>query len=573
MGHETGSWRNRLPLLGLAAVVVSFVYYAVGLPMADKFGWYHDDSLYFSSAQALAHGRGYIMPSVPETPPQTKYPILYPWVLSWIWKWQPAFPANVATASRVTIIFACWFLVVVFLLVRKLADLGDWAALMVVSVCAFKPLFVVYSRAVLSDMPFMALAFTAALLADAALRPQARLALTALAGLLAGLSVMTRTLGIAVVAGIAAAAFFRRLPGRAILFLVVALPFAAAVLGWSLGRQSQSMSGGDLGWQETWFFYTSYVQFWKISVPSVKVLLAMLASNLGTFLAWPGSFSLFPPLGNSHLGSALSVTFTAGILAGLVRQARRHEWKPIHFIFAFYSAAILAWNYPLMDRFLLPFLPLFYVGLWVEFKHIGTMARQNLRLGSSLATKTTAGALALALAAVGVLALDSYSDEFRAQLRGRAPKRVGLAEEKNELYDWIRRNTRGGDRFVADEDVCLYLFTGRQALRPIVFSTESFFASENTALLRELDHITDVARRIAAQYWVTTPEDFAVQDNHQRILIGKRMGQLKSVLPLVFESRSKKVQVFALSCLHQPEAVPCRAAAPVIFSATLQKPE
>src|SRR6266849_2806403 len=68
-----------------------------------EFGSLHDDGLFFVSAQSLAAGHGYRIPSLPENPAQTKFPPLYPLYLSMIWRMNPMFPANLALGS-----FGCW---------------------------------------------------------------------------------------------------------------------------------------------------------------------------------------------------------------------------------------------------------------------------------------------------------------------------------------------------------------------------------------------------------------------------------------------------------------------------------
>ena len=67
---------QRSLILGLAAGVITFLTAANLCWSADWFGRFHDDSIYLSSAKALADGQGYVMPSVPGEPPQTKYPPL-----------------------------------------------------------------------------------------------------------------------------------------------------------------------------------------------------------------------------------------------------------------------------------------------------------------------------------------------------------------------------------------------------------------------------------------------------------------------------------------------------------------
>src|SRR6266403_1886339 len=83
--------------IALSAVLVGYVFFVVRLRPANFFGFSHDDTLYFSSAKAIAEGHGYILPSVPGTPSATKYPILYPWILSCVWRLNPSFPANISS--------------------------------------------------------------------------------------------------------------------------------------------------------------------------------------------------------------------------------------------------------------------------------------------------------------------------------------------------------------------------------------------------------------------------------------------------------------------------------------------
>ena len=72
-------------------LLVSAYAIAISLPAA---GIFHDDGIYVVTARALAEGQGYRIISLPESPPQTKYPILFPWLLSLVWRLAPSFPDN-----------------------------------------------------------------------------------------------------------------------------------------------------------------------------------------------------------------------------------------------------------------------------------------------------------------------------------------------------------------------------------------------------------------------------------------------------------------------------------------------
>lgn len=525
--------------LGLAIILGLLLACVAWLRPADRFGIYHDDTLYFSSAKALAEGQGYILPNLPGQP-QSKYPFLYSWLLSWVWRWNPRFPANVTWAVWLSAACACGYLVAAYRLLRGLGGLGSSRSLAVVALCAFHPVFLYLAGAVLSDMLFSALAIGAMAAAQAGLDEHPRPAVLVLAGLLAGLATATRTLGVAVIAGLVAIALYRSLWRRAIVVVVFAAPFVLLALAF---RAAQAPPAGPPGWRQNWLYYTSYGQFWKLSIPTLQVLWEMVLANARYWLEAIPGYCLFPTLGegSSMAGESLQITLAVGILSGVVRHARQHGWQPVHAVFALYSAGTWLWNYALMDRFLLPFLPLLYAGLWTEAKHLIVLLQRSTR---SAAEKGVAGVLALGLLAVGLLAVREYFFGYRTQLRDLARDRADLGREKQEAYAWIRTHTAPDTRLVAYEDASLYLYTGRQAVRPVAFSTEAFYRKDESILRRDLDHIFDTARAIRAQYWLMSDDDFRLETGLLRI--HERMAGIQATLPVVFQSSRGRLRIHEL---------------------------
>src|SRR5205814_7604879 len=89
---------KRPRFVGLTVFIVlagsSLLYYAAVSP--QRFGRGHDDSVYLTTAKALATGEGYRIISLPYEPAQTKYPPFYPLLLSFLWRLYPHFPENLA---------------------------------------------------------------------------------------------------------------------------------------------------------------------------------------------------------------------------------------------------------------------------------------------------------------------------------------------------------------------------------------------------------------------------------------------------------------------------------------------
>ena len=125
-------------MIGLLSIVVAFLVALHVQWSPASFGLYHDDSLYLSSARALATGEGYVIPSIPGEPAQTKYPIFYPWLLSLLWRVWPTFPDNLYGAFWLSALAACAFLLGSFTLLRQLGA-GEKTALALTAVVAFHP--------------------------------------------------------------------------------------------------------------------------------------------------------------------------------------------------------------------------------------------------------------------------------------------------------------------------------------------------------------------------------------------------------------------------------------------------
>ena len=233
------AYRRWYPWIGLTLILICFVILVIREHPTNYFGLTADDAVYFSSAKALAQGKGYILANLPGTPPATKYPILYSWILSWVWRLNGSFPANLTDATAITVVFGLAFISLSFIFLRGLRGINSAESLLITAFCAFHPRIIFFSGSIMSDIPFAAMALAAMLLADRAMRPQARGTLACSSGILAVLSILTRLTGIAVVAGILVTAIARRAWRPLFFFCGCVTPFFA-VMAWRLTRVSKS---------------------------------------------------------------------------------------------------------------------------------------------------------------------------------------------------------------------------------------------------------------------------------------------------------------------------------------------
>ena len=548
-----------------------YIWDAASLHPANLFGAYHDDSIYFSTAKAIAQGRGDIMPGFPGAPPQTKYPVLYPWLLSWVWRVDPAFPQNVLGGIGITIFFGCWSLIAAYLLLKRLGGIGDWTALLLTAFLGLHPLFLTFSGRILSDLPFMALALTAFVLADSQITRQGAPFAALVAGAVAGLSVGMRSMGLAVIAGICVAALFRRAIRQGLIFSAAA-GIVVALGSWRQWVNLHSASAwraafpATPGWTQNLAYYTSYGAIWRVCVPDFHAFAAMMKMNIPLLLLAPGRY-LATPLEEppSMLQFALAGILSFAMFSGIIRQARKHGWKPVHFALPFYCVIVLAWPYPLMGRFLLPFLPLFLAGVWIELRRLAGMLRGSLGRAAPAGQKclaATVGVLAALL--LSLTAWKSLISE-RRELLAYGIERGRVLEEQQQGYQWIREHAGPQDRIIAYEDPLLYLYTGRQAARPATISPAFVYLEKDDSLWRDADQIADTAHSIGARYWMTTGNDFAMEGNTR--VIADRMMKIKGALPLLFRSSGGNVQIHDSECAANPQSSQCAAPARILFPA------
>src|SRR6185503_2597184 len=128
--------RGNLPTIVLIVILFasSGLYYAAIAP--ERFGSYHDDSIYATTAKALATGQGYRIISLPSEPAQTKYPPFYPWLLSLIWRVYPSFPENVTPLTLLSAISTLAFMCLSYRYLTSRDYATRWQALFAVGLAA-----------------------------------------------------------------------------------------------------------------------------------------------------------------------------------------------------------------------------------------------------------------------------------------------------------------------------------------------------------------------------------------------------------------------------------------------------
>jgi hypothetical protein len=539
------------------------------------FGRYSDDALYFSTAQALAQHQGYILPSFPGRPLKPQVPILYPLLLSEIWKLDSRFPENLVWAVRVTEGFGCVLLLCTFLLLRSIAGLGRISSLTLTALCAFHPVLLRLSGLTMTDVPFATVFLLTVLVAHFVFCSERSSALTAVLGVTAALSSSLRTLGYAAVIGLLTYLLYRRDYKRTLTFcLGVGVVVAASLLltaHYTLPAAAASevvTRSMSLQWQRLVIFHTEYIRFhWILGIPTFGALFSMLKENCLQLVSSPGPFLA----GAFDRGSwLLTAGMSAIVLSGVVRQLWRPEWRALAFMSVPYVAIILVWPYPIMERFLLPFLPIFLLGLVLESQRLVSLAMKNLRAPATAANRILAAGICAVLLSYTVFAVWNYFFQDRRQLLEAANAQARTLEQKREAYAWIREHTPADAKIVAYEDILLFLYSGRQALRPIALLPASAYAkipgSDSPDLSKDLAEMCDAPRDAGATYWLAADDDFSLDAEPGKTL--GRQEEIVGVLPMMFRSSDGFARLYDASCVQRPERDDCKSARAVTFPAS-----
>jgi len=557
-----------LPWLALMCICLAYVGGTWALHPTYFFGLTHDDMLYFTSAKALAEHRGYIQPSLPGSPLATKYPVLYPWLLSWVWRWNPSFPANLSGAIWINLIFGLILILASYRIIRQTQGLSKSEALFLVGFCALHPLVLFYSGNTLAEVPFAALALTGLILADSAMRRDARIALSLACGVILGLTILVRSAGVPLALGLILAAVLRRCWRQALAFTVSFTPFFVGLFWRSILAVPPAPNGVYLstarGWQQAWLYYTDYVAFRRMASPSLHMV-GQFALNQVLYLPSEIAAYFLSPLSEKSIifwfGTTLLVFCT--VCVGWARQAKTSEWAPAHVGAALYTLTLLSWDFPDWQRFMLLFLPLITAALWAQGKKWTLQMASAARSRPSYVEKLAAGSMVVLFLVVLTSICWNYAASSRVWFRSVRQKREALLLEKKEAYAWLRSNARPDERVIAAEDGSVYLYTGLQSMVPMIPSPGG--AYDEGQVNSDLDHMMDVGRAIRAKYWLVSSDDIDKTQKFLKPSLASRSRELQAVLPVLFRSDGGHILIYDLACVDNPGTPPCRNVAPVLF--------
>ena len=401
-------------------------------------GVFYDDGIYVVLAKALAEGEGYRYIHMPGSPPAVHYPFLYPAVLSLLWRVWPAFPQNVTLFQLFdagALAVAAWAIAIH---ARRwgVPGVAQYVALPL-GFIAFPLLANVGVR--FSEPLFLALLASALLLVD---RKNVSLRAAVMAGVLVGLTALTRSIGIAALVGIPAALWLRGHRRPAVVSAITAFVVLSPWIVWLLTNAGAVDS--------------------------------RIAANYGTYLEAAGRPGLLTTLGGLNLGALsplarltlpaalplvwypLAALLVAAAVSGAVTVARRVP--ALVATLAVYLLVVAFWPWT-PDRFLwilVPWLALLATAGAVSAWRYGVWARGAVTV------------LALAL-------LIGYGRRETMSLAGRRFARTaeGISQPFRALVPAIASELPADAVVASADEALIYLYTGRRSVPSVLFRREN----------------------------------------------------------------------------------------------------
>ncbi len=286
-----------------------------------------------------------------------------------------------------------------------------------------------------------------------------------------------------------------------------------------------------------------------MNLPNLEAIRSMVFLNLRLIAQEPGEALLRPLATNDALWSVVLVMLlSAAIYAGVARHWRREGARPLHAILPLYVLVILVHPFD-PGRYLLAFSPLFFAELCLQSKHFSEAVARRLGQDCGLDERLAGWALKTGALVVLSTILVNYAYFVPRALSNVGVKHeTALADEKG-AYEWLRKHAAPSARIIAHEDDLTYLYTSRRSLTAIATLTEAFYIHNRRITEHDAEHLADVARHIDASYWLTTPYDYPLGKNADRVLLRATQEDLLQPAPVVYRSRDGLVVLYDTHCL------------------------
>ena len=529
IGKATRKFRLILALV-VAVLFASLLMYVFAL-RPSGFGSYHDDSIYVTTAKALATGEGYRIISLPYEPAQTKYPPFYPFLLSLIWRLSPNFPQNLVLMMLLSVVATVSFLALSFSYLTSQGYATNWEALTVVALTAINWRTMILATSISTEMIYGVLSILALILAEKIVTRNGDWIASTGLGVVMGVAFLTRSSGTALLIAVGVYFIAGKRFKSAVAPLAVGAMFVLGWVGWCYVSRTTA-SGVNVA------YYTSYLAHLREVVTELQArdqtsaliaLLSVLARNALMLIVVSIPVVCLGIDYNWVLYLGFAFLFVA---AGFVRDVTR-GLRMLHIYIICYLVLHVFWlPFVSYDRFLMPILPFLLLWLIRELSTMASLVRREMASGTATIRKVSAGFIGFALAGLVVAGIYNYASGLYFPLASASiRKEVGPSTADKRAIEWINSNTTPTDVLVCSHDPLYYLYTDRKATRSLPMKAGIYWQDQQYLLF-------DIVNESKGDYLVLTPTDFELsyQPDLQAESFKKLIEEHPGEFVLVFKS-------------------------------------
>jgi hypothetical protein len=466
---------NRAERLIAFAVAAAVLLVAILTVTPWPVGAFQDDAIYAVLAKSIATGQGYRLLNLPGAPNATHYPPGYPLVLAALWRLWPNFPDNIVLFKFANAFFLAGAAWATFVFSRRRLAWPVWGSAVAAIAGTLSIVVLLITGVVLSEPLFMVCLLAALLLAEQA-ADGVRSSSAFAAGVALGAVTLVRTIGVAGV-------------GALVLVLLVRrkwVPAAAAACGalillvpWQLwvaahAHEVATVLTGKYGSYSLWL-----MQGYREE--GLALLKDVVLANVRSVHAMMSY--VFLPMQAELPRRAVIACLAALSMAGLMLLWRRAAVTCVFLVL--YAGITMVWPFE-PNRFLLAIWPLLLIVLALPVT-AGWQARpmELPRRVARGAVLLAAGVMLLGFARYNLM---GFQHQWWASVQRDAGRRA------KPIAEWVVRHAAPTDVLATDDDLIVYLYTGRQGV-----PTSTFLASERVRpLTAEEDRL--VVRELLLTY-------------------------------------------------------------------------
>ncbi len=507
-------------LARLAPWIVALAAFGAAVAAIEPWpvGVFQDDGIYVVLAKSLATGHGYRYLNMPGLPNATHYPPLYPALLALLWKLFPAFPQNVTLFKFANAGLLGGAAALFYRFATRRLQLGTIGALLAVATFSACAPVVLLTVMVLSEPMFLC-ALAATLLVCERAAASGRVRDAAWAGGAIAMLALVRTLGIFLVPATALVLLWRR-GWRATFVLgavavVLSIPWqlwvsahAAEVPAIYLGKY-----GSYLGWLVDAVKRDGIGFLWAVADANLKSLVAQgwastATDTLGAAVRNATSLALafFFGMGAAQLlkRAPVAALFLAGYLVIVVvwpfapARFTWGVWPLVGLVYALAAQAVWEWGRgPARDAAVDRERALGEgegSGVAGEIggaawgappkQNIASVAPSTITIPSPVVPFHRARVILrpLALASLAALTVGYAGYNYLGVTRHWwTVVQQSVADRARPLAEWVRANTDSAAVLATDDDVLMYLYTGRQAIPNGAFTPQEHLVAQTPA--------------------------------------------------------------------------------------------